>query len=159
MATKIITPIVLAAVVWSSNCAAQSDADEKAILETFNSWNQGWVESDAALAVKDYADDTDWTNAFGDRLQGKVALREGLEYIFSLGFVMAGDSAENEYADVRFLGEDVAIVRSKLVRTGQRTSTGEAMPDRHINHLRVYEKRAGRWLIVSHLISQAQEKR
>ncbi len=159
MATKIITPIVLAALAWSSNCAAQSVADEKAILETFNSWNQGWAESDAALAVKDYADDTDWTNAFGDRFQGKAALREGLEYIFSLGFVMAGESAKNEYADVRFLGEDVAIVRSKLVRSGQQRSTGEAMPDRHINHLRVYEKRAGRWQIVSHLISQAQEKR
>ena len=159
MSVRSIALVVLTATMWSSTCAAQSDADEKAILETFNSWGQGWSEADAALAVKDYADDTDWTNAFGDRFEGKAALQKGLEYIFSLGFVMAGDSAGNEYTDVRFLGKDVAIVRSKLVRSGQRTSTGDVMPDRHINHLRVYEKREGRWLIVSHMISQAQEKR
>ena len=156
---KSLTLVVLVAITWSSNCAAHTEADRKAILETFDSWNQGWAEADAALAVRDYADDTDWTNAFGDRFEGKAALREGLEYIFSLGFVMAGDSGGNEYTDIRFLGEGVAIVRSKLVRSGQRTSSGEEMPDRHINHLRVYEKREDRWLIVSHLISQAKEKR
>ena len=82
-----------------------------------------------------------------------------LAYIFSLDFVMAGDSAGNEYNDVTFLSPNVAIVRSKLVRSGQQTSTGESMPDRHNNHLRVYQKHDGRWLIVSHLISEAKEKR
>ena len=156
---KRITLVVLAAALWSSTCAAETDADKAAILKTFDSWNQGWAESDAALAVSDYADDADWTNAFGDRFESKTDLLEGLEYIFGLGFVMAGDSAANEYTDIRFLGPEIAIVRSKLIRSGQRRSTGDEMPDRHINHLRVYEKREGRWLIVSHLISQAQEKR
>ena len=159
MAMQRIALVVLTATTWSSTCAAQSEADRNAILGTFDSWNQGWVEANAELAVRDYADDTDWTNAFGDRFEGKAALREGLDYIFSLGFVMAGDSAGNEFTNIRFLAANVAIVRSKLVRSGQRTSTGNEMPDRHINHLRVYEKRDGRWLIVSHLISQAQEKR
>ncbi len=159
MNLKSLAIVALMAAMWSSPCAAQSDADKKAIIQTFESWNQGWAEADAALAVEDYAEDTDWTNAFGDRFVGKAALEEGLAYIFSLGFVMAGDSAGNEYTDIRFLGADVAIVRSKLVRSGQQTSTGDLMPDRHINHLRVYEKRDGRWLIVSHLISQAREKR
>lgn len=72
---------------------------------------------------------------------------------------MSGTSAENEFADITFVRPDVAIVRSQLVRTGQRTSDGAAMPDRRINHLRVYEKRDGRWQIISHLISQAHQKR
>ena len=118
-----------------------------------------WAEKDAAVAVEDYSDDTDWTNAFGDRFQGKEELRKGLEFIFSLPFVMAGDSAGHEYDDITFLTPEIALVRSKLVRTGQQTSTGEAMPDRHIHHLRVVEKRDGRWQIVSHLISQAHQKR
>lgn len=140
-------------------CAAQSEADRTAILATFDTWDRGWQEQDVELAVTDYAEDTDWTNAFGDRFEGKAALREGLEFIFGLGFVMAGESASNEYTDVRFLSADVAIVRSKLIRSGQRTSEGDLMKDRHINHLRVYEKRSDRWVIVSHLVSQAQEKR
>ena len=154
-----LAPLLLIFALCSADCVAQSETDKEAILQTFNSWNRGWAEADAALAVQDYAENSDWTNAFGDRFQGKVALREGLAYIFNLGFVMAGDSAGNEYNDVTFLSPNVAIVRSKLVRSGQQTSTGELMPDRHINHLRVYQKRDGRWLIVSHLISQAKEKR
>ncbi|MEM8814263.1 MAG: SgcJ/EcaC family oxidoreductase [Pseudomonadota bacterium] len=145
--------------LWSGNTLAQSESDKAAVLETFESWNDGWANGDADLAVRDYAEDADWTNAFGDRFQGKQALRDGLEYIFSLGFVMTGESAGNAYADVRFLGPDVATVRSKLVRSGQKTSAGDVMPDRHIHHLRILERREGQWLIVSHLISQAKEKR
>jgi uncharacterized protein (TIGR02246 family) len=156
---KHLVPVFLVVALWSADCAAQSEADEESILETFHSWNRGWADADADMAVRDYAENADWTNAFGDRFQGKDALRNGLAYIFSLGFVMAGDSASNEYNDVTFLSSDVAMVRSHLVRTGQQTSTGDAMPDRHINHLRVYQKRDGQWLIVSHLISQAKEKR
>ena len=155
---KYLVPLLLFFSLWSTDCTAQSDADREAILQTFDSWNQGWSEADADLAVQDYAKDTDWTNAFGDRFQGKDSLRDGLAYIFSLGFVMAGDSAGNEYNDVTFLSPEVAMVRSKLVRSGQQTSSGDVMPDRHIHHLRVYKKSDGRWLIVSHLISQAQAK-
>ena len=156
---KLAVPMLLAVILWPMDGLAQSDADREAILNTFDSWNQGWAQVDADLAVQDYAEDTDWTNAFGDRYQGREELRDGLAYVFNLGFVMAGTSAENEFTDIEFLSSDIAIVRSKLIRTGQRTSEGELMPDRHINHLRVYQQRDGRWLIVSHMISQAQEKR
>lgn len=138
---------------------SQTEADREAVLKTLESWNQGWAELDAALAVQDYAEDTDWTNAFGDRFQGREALEEGLEFIFSLDFVMAGQSGGNEFSDVRVLTPDVALIRSKLVRTGQRTRSGDRMPDRHINHLRVLQRRDGSWQIVSHLISEAKEKR
>lgn len=137
---------------------AEDSSDRDAVLATLESWNAGWAKRDAALAVQDYAPDADWTNAFGDRFQGREALREGLEFIFSLDFVMAGDSGGNEYQDVRFLSDDIALVRSKLTRKGQQFSDGTVRPDRHINHLRVLEKRDGKWLIVSHMISQAQEK-
>lgn len=138
---------------------AQTEEDRSAILKVFDSWNQGWKDKDVDRAVADYSEDADWTNAFGDRFQGKPALKEGLDFIFSLNFVMAGDSAKNEYTDITFLTPEIALVRSKLVRIGQKTSTGKLMPDRHIHHLRVLEKRNNRWLIVSHLISQAQPKR
>jgi hypothetical protein len=29
---------------------AQTEADEFAVLQTFDSWNQGWMEGDAELA-------------------------------------------------------------------------------------------------------------
>lgn len=156
---KSLISMLLACLAASCASTHHEAGDRAAILATLDSWNAGWATADAALAVEDYAADADWTNAFGDRFQGREALREGLEFIFGLGFVMAGTSSGNEYADVTFLTPDVALLRSKLVRTGQQRSTGAPMADRHVHHLRVLERRGGRWQIVSHLISQAQEKR
>ncbi|MBZ0112523.1 MAG: SgcJ/EcaC family oxidoreductase [Thermoanaerobaculia bacterium] len=150
--------ILALACLLGSPVLSQTDADRAAVLKTLDSWNEGWRTADANLAVQDYSEDTDWTNAFGDRFQGREELRKGLEFIFSLDFVMAGDSGGNEFTDVQFLTPDVAMIRSKLVRVGQQTRDGAVRPDRHIHHLRVLERREGKWQIVSHLISQAQEK-
>ncbi len=138
---------------------AQPEPDPSEVLAVLASWEQGWAEKNVELAVQDYASDVDWTNAFGDRFQGIEALRQGLGHIFSLDFVMAGTSGTNEFEDVTFLDDDTALIRSKLVRKGQLLRSGDPMPDRHVNHLRVLERRDGRWVIVSHLISQAQPKR
>ena len=141
------------------NCAyAQTDNDIKAIKKTLDSWNQGWARKNVTLAIQDYAENADWTNAFGDRFQSRQELKKGLEFIFSLDFVMAGASGKNEFEDVTFLKPDVALFRSKLIRRGQKTAQGKEMPDRHIHHLRVLNRVDGKWKIVSHLISQAHEK-
>ncbi|MDF1799960.1 MAG: SgcJ/EcaC family oxidoreductase [Planctomycetota bacterium] len=156
------TIATILALLACSCATVRDDAEASAaaeVLATLESWSHGWAEADAAIAVQDYAEDADWTNAFGDRFQGRAALREGLEFIFSLGFVMAGESSGNQFAEVTFVTPDVALVRSKLIRVGQEQSDGSLMPDRHINHLRVLHRRDGRWLIVSHLISQALAKR
>ena len=155
----LLVVIGMAGVVFSAGAEAPMTEEERqAVLKTLDSWNEGWRTRDAAMAVEDYADDCDWTNAFGDRFRGKEQLKEGLTFIFGLDFVMAGESEENAFEDVTFLSPEVALIRSKLVRVGQETGTGEPMADRHINQLRVLQKREGRWFIVSHLISQAKEK-
>ena len=159
-AITLAAPILSAFFILTGFMSHESSSDEerKAVLKTLESWNEGWKKRDAVLAVSDYAEGADWTNAFGDRFQSRIELREGLEFIFSLDFVMIGNSQGNEYQDVTFIADDVAIIRSRLSRTGQLTDSGQAMRDREINHLRVLKKRDGRWLIVSHLISQAKEK-
>jgi len=160
--TARIVPLIVAVLTVSSpfqvEGAEAAETERAAVLAALDSWNRGWAERDAELAVRDYSEDVDWTNAFGDRFQGRSELKKGLEFIFSLDFVMVGDSGDNEFEDVRFLSPDVALLRSKLVRAGQETSAGEVMADRHVHHLRVLQKREGRWLIISHLISQAKDK-
>jgi hypothetical protein len=151
MTNKLLVGLICVVLLSTSAAATASEVDEALILETLESWNQDWTRKNAVGA--------DWTNALGDRYQSKEELQKGLEFIFSLDFVMAGESAGHEFDDITFLSSEVAVVRSKLVRVNQQTSTGGLMPDRHINHLRVYEKRSGQWLIVSHMISQSQPKR
>jgi ketosteroid isomerase-like protein len=136
----------------------QSEKDIQEIKGTLESWNRGWAEKNVDLAIRDYSEHVDWTNAFGDRFQSQKELKEGLEFIFGLDFVMAGSSGKNEFEDVGFLGANVVLLRSKLIRKGQKNAQGKVMPDRHINHLRVYNRIDGKWKIVSHMISQAQPK-
>jgi len=137
--------LIAMAVATSTASALEMPVTEQAaVLKTLESWAEGWRTQDASLAVEDYSEDVDWTNAFGDRFQGKDALREGLAFIFSLDFVMAGQSEGHTYEDVTFLTPEVALIRSTLVRTGQGTGTGEVMADRHIHHLRVLHERDGR---------------
>lgn len=134
------------------------DKESKEILKTIDNWNEGWDLKDVELAIKDYSKNTDWTNAFGDRMQSKSELRQLLTEIFAMDFVMDGtDDYAND--DVQFLTDNIALLRSTNVRTGQKWSDGTLMNDRYIHHLRVYQKINNEWKIISHMISQAQEKK
>lgn len=134
------------------------DKDSKEILKTIDNWNEGWDLKDVELAIKNYSKNTDWTNAFGDRMQSKSELRQLLTEIFAMDFVMNGvDNYVND--DVKFLTDDFALLRSMNIRTGQKWSDGTLMNDRYIHHLRVFQKINNEWKITNHMISQAHEKR
>lgn len=127
------------------------------IVQSISNWNAGWDKKDVQLAIKDYAEQTDWTNAFGDRVQSREELKELLEEIFAMDFVMEGtDNYTND--EVEFLSEEIALLRSKNVRKGQKWSDGSLMDDRHIHHLRVFQKIQNEWKIISHMINQANKK-
>jgi uncharacterized protein (TIGR02246 family) len=126
-------------------------ADSTQISEAPDNWGKAWRELDAELAVRAYAEDADWTNAFGTRRIGRSEIRLLLEDIFHRDCVTAGVT-EYEFHDMRPVGEGVVVVRSRSARTGQLFADGTVQAPRHVNHQRVYVKRNGRWLITSHLI-------
>lgn len=134
-----------------------SAAAEASINSAIAEWDQAWEEKNLELALTYYADDCDWTNAFGDRVQSKEELEKLLGFIFNLDFVMSGKNnyGENE---ITFLSDEIATVRSKNVRTDQEWPDGIKMGDRIVNHLRIFELRDGKWLITRHMISQAWPK-
>lgn len=136
---------------------AQTAADSSTIMQAVEKWEQGWNERDVALMTQDYAEVTDWTNAFGGRVQSRDSLATRLRWIFNRGFIKDAQS-DYVYNDLTFLTPDIALLRSKAIVKGQLRPDGEQMGDRHIHHLRVFERRNDRWLIVSHLISQAQDR-
>lgn len=126
-------------------------SDSTAILGAMERWEEGWRVKDAVLASEDYSDQADWTNAFGMRRIGKPAIRQLLSEVFELPFVMAGDT-EYEYHALQALGPDIALLRSRAIRTGQQLPDGTVEEPRRTNHLRVFKKTDGAWRIVSHLI-------
>lgn len=130
---------------------------EAAINQSIQEWDEAWGTKNLDLAVKHYSNETDWTNAFGARVQSKIELKKLLQFIFNMDFVMAG---ENNYGknEITFINDNIATVRSQNIRKNQKWADGSKMDDRYINHLRVYQKINGNWLITNHMISQAWPK-
>lgn len=128
-----------------------SAADSAAIMSAMHNWERGWAAYDPELASRDYSADADWTNAFGARRIGGDSIRLALTEVFRNPAVTAG-TTNYEYHDLRFIGRDVALLRSRAIREGQRLADGSS-PTRRINHLRVFARLDGSWKIVSHLIA------
>ena len=152
--------MILMIITFSCNTVTiDYKTEELKLLATIDNWNKAWDEKNIKLAIKDYAENTDWTNAFGDRVTSKKDLKELLEIIFNLDFVMA--AKQNYLAnDITFLNENIAIMRSQNRREGQKWSDGADVGIRDIAHLRVYNKdKDGSWKIVSHMISQSHQKK
>ena len=131
-------------------------SDQSLIEQVVENWNTAWQTKDAKLAAQDYSDDADWTNAFGMKRKGRAEIEKILGEVFSLPFVMAGQS-ETANQSIRFIKPDVALVITRVERAGQRTPSGAELGTRQTSHLRVLMKSGGRWRIVSHLISDARD--
>ncbi|MEZ4376904.1 MAG: SgcJ/EcaC family oxidoreductase [Gemmatimonadales bacterium] len=151
MTTRAVFLTLLLAVPAAAAAQHISAGDSTAILAAVERWERGWATKEAALASQDYAADADWTNAFGMRRIGRPAIHELLTEVFTLPFVMAGDT-EYEYHDLQVLSPQVVLLRSRAIRTGQQLPDGTVEEPRRTNHLRVFAKRDGGWRIVSHLI-------
>ena len=130
--------------------------DQKSIEQLIENWNKAWQTKNAKLAAQDYSDDADWTNAFGMKRRGRVEIEKLLGEVFSLSFVMAGQSKTVEQS-IKLIKPDVALVTTRVERSGQRTPSGAELGTRHTSHLRVLLKSGGRWQIVSHLIADARD--
>jgi uncharacterized protein (TIGR02246 family) len=135
----------------------QSSQDSLQILTIINDWNKGWQTKDFVLAAKGYSQDAYFTNAFGDKRHGQHEVEALLKEVFSLPFVMAGQSETSEH---RYQVLDIAtvIVHTAVIRKGQQMPDGSVLPDRRTTHMRVFKKTADQWEIKAHLISDARDK-
>jgi uncharacterized protein (TIGR02246 family) len=129
--------------------------DRRAVEAVVDNWMNAWERRDPDLAVRDYADEMDWTNVFGVTCTSRAELRTVLARMFSQSHVMAGrDTVVGQ--DIRFIGPDVALAKTRVERHGQLLATGEPMGTRYTTHLRILVRGEEGWRIVSHLISDAR---
>ena len=154
----LVASVLIMLFLASGARATERQADINAITAAIDQWNRGWQNKDPKLAASAYSDDADWTNAFGFYKRGRAEIEAFLKEVFQLQFVMNADSSVADQV-VRFLSDDVAAVRTRIERKGQTTPDGQPLGTRHTHHLRVFHKQDGRWLLVSHLISDARDLR
>lgn len=155
---KKITAVVIGMALLSAVSLARvtTSSDQALIEQVIENWNRAWQTKDAKLGAQDYTDDADWTNAFGMKKKGRAEIEKILAEVFSLPFVVSGQSKTAEQS-VRFIKPDVALAVTRVERAGQRTPSGAELGTRHTSHLRVLIKSEGRWRIISHLISDARD--
>ncbi len=134
-----------------------SSTDSSQIVSVINEWDQGWKIKDYTLASKGYGEDSRFTNAFGDKRVGQKAVEALLKEVFSLPFVMSGESQTAGHT-FKVLRNDVIVVETLVVRLGQRLPDGSSISERMTTHLRVFNKSKNSWLIEAHLISDARDK-
>jgi uncharacterized protein (TIGR02246 family) len=133
------------------------NADEEvAIKQVIENWEKGWREVDAQLASQDYAEDADWTNAFGVMKKRRAQIREFLTHIFDIHPIRSMRISPSTVR-IRSIRPGVAVVSSYTEVTGQKTASGNEYPTRRIHQLRVLIEEQGKWLIVSHLIMDEKE--
>jgi uncharacterized protein (TIGR02246 family) len=129
--------------------------DRRAVEAVVENWLTAWERGDPDLAVRDYAEEMDWTNVFGVTCTSREQLRAVITDIFAQPNAMAGrDTLVGQ--DIRFIRPDVALLKTRIERHGQLLSTGEPMGTRYTTHLRVLERGEEGWRIVSHLISDSR---
>lgn len=116
-------------------------------------------ELDTAPLEGIYADDADWTNAFGTTRKGSGEIVSYLESLYADEHFAAGKPTGPPQASIRFVADDVAVVKTYIEREGQQTAAGGQLGLRRNHSLKVLQRQAGdRWVIVSEIYMDAREE-
>ena len=104
----------------SSGAAGPEDA---AVTAVFERTEAGFDDFDAELVSRNYADDADWTNAFGVRRKGSTQFRAYLSESFGRPQFRSRAPSGPATVSIKFVRPEVAVVRSFRVVAGQRART------------------------------------
>lgn len=123
----------------SDPCAAPEDFPAAFIA--------AWLSRDGAAIAALFAEDADFVNVTGLWWHGRDAIAKPHDYALKSFFrhttLRAGRT------EVRRLGEDIAVVRSRSTLSGQTAPDGTPAGDRQTILTAVLQRHAGGWLAVS----------
>ena len=97
--------------------------DSVNILSVIEDWNKGWQTKNHELASRGYSLNARFTNAFGDKRNGRGEIRALLKEVFALPFVMAGNSETTEHR-YQPLNNVIVVVHTSVIRKGQQMPDG-----------------------------------
>jgi uncharacterized protein (TIGR02246 family) len=151
---KLLFLIAVIGVFTSLNSQNISAKDSIQIVNKVADWNKAWQIKDASLAAKWYANDAEFTNAFGFSMIGKAAIEEYLTRVFNMDFVMAGNSTQTSIKLI-YISSNSILVVSTIFREGQKLNDNSDLGPRSTTHHRIFRKDDD-WKIMAHLISDAR---
>ncbi|MDQ0315216.1 YybH family protein [Amorphus orientalis] len=138
--------------------AESAEADAAAIGAILRTVATAFRNQDTTGLAEIYAEDADWTNAFGTTLKGRQAIVDYLDELFAHPRFGPGKPKGPPNADVRALGADVVVARTYVELEGQETPSGH-IPMRRNFSLKVIAREAdGIWRIVSDIYMDARDE-
>lgn len=131
--------------------------DARRIEETLRALERGFRRRDADMLRDVYAEDADWTNAFGTTLSGRDAIVSYLRGLFADRHFAAGRVRGEPQYSARPAGNDAVVVKTYVEIEGQETADGQTLPIRRNHSLKVLVRAPdGRWLILSEMYMDAR---
>ena len=135
------------------------DPDAAAIAQTLRALQMAFRARNADSLNDVYADDADWTNAFGTTLSGRDAIVDYLSGLFADAHFAAGQMINPPQVSIRPVTDDVVAVKVYTEIAGQQTVDGQELPVRRNHSLKVLARQGdGRWLIVSEMYMDARDE-
>jgi uncharacterized protein (TIGR02246 family) len=125
--------------------------DEAAIRTIVNHWRQTWDNFDASFLEGDFADDADWLNAFGVKIQGSSKILAYMAGMVKRPNVQGRHTTWDE-PRIRFVRSDVAIAYRDFMTVGHRSLDNKEMPQRNTHGTWFLTKDRGKWRILSQVI-------
>jgi uncharacterized protein (TIGR02246 family) len=138
--------VVLISLVSLSAVYADMKADETAIHKRFDEWVAAWNKHDPKLLASFWVENGDAINPQGRVAKGRAAV----EQLFVDEHTGAGRMATSTYngsiSDIRFAGNNVAVIDVDAEVTGMKTADGSAAPPfkHHVTWVAV--KKGGKWM-------------
>jgi uncharacterized protein (TIGR02246 family) len=130
-------------------------ADADSIKELMNRFGAAWSRGDARTVALAYAEDAEWTNAFGRVKADRLALENFLRTELFVDSTIAGTpgrSVQSRPISFRFLNENTVIIHMYSELEGQRSAKGLDMGYRRTHHTYVLGRLEEGWRIVHHMI-------
>jgi uncharacterized protein (TIGR02246 family) len=131
--------------------------DQQAVGEAMTRLANAFRSLDASGLEALYSEDADWTNAFGTTKHGAAEIAAYLAQLFADPHFAAGTPLGPPQASMRFVTDDVAVVKTYIEREGQQTSDGGQLPVRRNHSLKVFRREAAGWRIVSDIYMDARD--
>lgn len=134
-----------------------SSQDAEAIQNLMRRFGEARSAGDAEGTAAVFADDVEWTNAFGDVVRGSDNLQKFLGWLFSEDEegTREGESTQYQRVSLRYLGDDAAVLHGMTMSTRGEARSGEGARRVHITF--VLAKQSNEWRIVHQMIMDARD--
>ncbi len=142
---SVITVLGLVVSLGSVIVAQDTTADEEAIRQLDERWDEAWANRDAKALAALYTEDADGINDMGETVTGRMAIEE--RWAKNFENLPEGAQSEGEQLFIRFIRPNIAIADGAWAVTGLPETEGG--PPTEGLYTSVLAKKDGQWLITA----------